>query len=209
MYKFLMQLFCNSKDFFTQYFLCSVSLHLLIGLAVSVVILKDQDASKGLHLLDQQVTFELVSTAQKLEQLKTTSDRKTTVRRAEPTLTKKADEIQEGLKNEKSLDDRVSASGPVAFDYTQELKLYLEKSKHYPRQAIRLKQSGTVEVQVKIGASGSFSEIHLSRPSKFPLLDQAALNLFKKLGRFKPLPEQIPPDSNFTIPIAYVMGQVR
>lgn len=89
--------------------------------------------------------------------------------------------------------------------YAEELKIYLERNKKYPRRALRLKQSGIVLVQLKIKSNGEFGEIELVQPSSFPLLDQAALNLISRLGRFKPLPAGLGSSTNFTIPVAYVL----
>ena len=93
--------------------------------------------------------------------------------------------------------------------YAQELKTYLERNKHYPRQAIRLKQSGTLTVRVRIDSDGTFKRVELVSPSSFPILDRAAIDLLKRLGRFKPLPAHIQANTNFTIPIAFMMGAVQ
>lgn len=87
--------------------------------------------------------------------------------------------------------------------YVQKLKLYIEKNKHYPRQAIRLKQSGVVKLRLRINKQGVFSGVELVGSSEFPILDEAALNLIKKIGKFNPLPSKIKPNSYFTVPIAY------
>jgi len=157
----------------------------------------------------QQVTVEIVASTKTPMASKTAPkllDRVPKAKRIKPDLD--ADILKKAVV-EKKKDKPILSDGlienAVAVDYTQELKHYLEKSKHYPRQAIKLKQTGVVEVRVKIGADGAFSEIHLSKASTFPLLDQAALKLLERLGKFKPLPSSIPPDSHFTIPIAYVM----
>jgi|GEM_PF-4732272 len=90
--------------------------------------------------------------------------------------------------------------------YAEELKVYLEKNKHYPRQALRLKQTGTVLIKVKIGSGGTFRDLSIANPSSSPILNQAAIDLFQKLRAFKPLPKDLENNSVFTIPIAYVMG---
>ncbi len=87
--------------------------------------------------------------------------------------------------------------------YVQKLKLYIEKNKYYPRQAVRLRQSGTVTLRLKISKAGVFSSIEVLGSSDFPILDEAALKLIKKIGRFNPLPSNIKQGSYFTVPIAY------
>lgn len=92
--------------------------------------------------------------------------------------------------------------------YTEELKSFLEKNKNYPRQALLMKQSGTVEVAIRIDAQGNFSKIRLVKGSAFPVLNQATLDLFHILKRFKPLPKSIGDSSDFQIPVSYQMGRL-
>jgi len=111
-------------------------------------------------------------------------------------------------KDESKLKEEVTseASRSASLTYAQELKLFLEKNKHYPRQAIRLKQSGVVIVRVRITTRGGFKNVEVTGPSSFPILNQAAINLLNKLGKFKPLPKKLKGDTQFTIPVSYVMG---
>lgn len=137
-------------------------------------------------------------------------------RRSPPRSYSKAKSLQKNILKPLSVDeapagsvvkgDPVSSPSPKTLSYAQELKVFLEQNKRYPRQAIRLGQAGTVLVKVKIGSDGRFNEIQLEKPSSFPILNKAAVGLFRRLGRFKPLPKGIQANSKFTIPIAYVIG---
>lgn len=192
-----------------KYFIFSISLHLLIGVVVFGAAIKRREALTPV-LSQQQVFVEIIQASEEKNPSPLNTKNKLTKIKSIPK--DEFGDVQDFKKIEKDEDYKVSqknATDPVTLSYTQELKNYLEKSKRYPRQAMRLKQSGVVEVQVKIDAGGAFSEIKLSKASTFTLLDQAAVSLLKKIGSFKPLPKSITPNSNFTIPIAYVMGQVR
>ena len=107
--------------------------------------------------------------------------------------------------NEQPISDKTQSTGLTPESYVQELKQYLEHNKFYPRQALRLKQAGVVRIKMKIDARGVFKDIHLIEPSTFPILDRAALDLLRSLGKFKPLPEGIESNQSFTVPIAYVL----
>jgi TonB family protein len=87
--------------------------------------------------------------------------------------------------------------------YAEQLKLYLEQNKRYPRAAIRLRHSGTVKVRLHITTDGRFADIRVINPSPFPTLNKAAVQLLRELGRFKPLPESFKKQEEFVIPIAY------
>jgi len=50
----------------------------------------------------------------------------------------------------------------------------------YPKRALRLKQEGTVFIQVLISETGKRQDIKISRPSKHALLNQAAIKAVKK-----------------------------
>ena len=76
----------------------------------------------------------------------------------------------------------------IISSYAKQLKIYLEKNKNYPRAALRLRQSGVVKVKLQIYKDGRFGDIQVISPSPFDSLNQAAVDLLKHLGSFKPLP---------------------
>ena len=73
--------------------------------------------------------------------------------------------------------------------YFQELSGLIEKQKRYPPAARRLKQSGAVEVSFYLKKDGTFERLTLTRPSAFQILNEAALDLIRSIGRF-PVPPQ-------------------
>jgi|GEM_PF-6710200 len=92
--------------------------------------------------------------------------------------------------------------------YLRDLKIFLEQNKKYPRQAILLKQSGIVEIEVHIDSEGKFSNIRIAKTSPFPALNQAAINLLKNLGQFRPPPISLQNHSKFKIPISFDLGRI-
>jgi TonB family protein len=97
----------------------------------------------------------------------------------------------------------------VMATYTQQLKLYLEENKVYPRIALRLRQKGIVTIKVLINQNGKFSNIQVVSQSPFSSLNQAAMNLLRSLGQFKPLPAHYQGQQEFIIPIAYRLNGTR
>ena len=86
--------------------------------------------------------------------------------------------------------------------YAAELRQFIENNKFYPRVAKRLKQSGKVKLNLKVTKDGIFEDVSLASSSQFPLLNKAAIELVKKLKKFKPLPSTVQKYS-FSIPIKY------
>jgi periplasmic protein TonB len=94
----------------------------------------------------------------------------------------------------------------IQLDYAQQLKLFIEKNKFYPRNARKLKQTGLVRLRVEIDRNGNFTHVELVEGSHHPSLNQAALELIRGLQRFKPLPQDLQPGADFMVPIAYQLN---
>jgi protein TonB len=86
--------------------------------------------------------------------------------------------------------------------YALELRAYIEKNKFYPRMAKRLKQSGSLQLNIVINENGQFENVSMAKTTPFPILNKAAIKLVNKLGKFKPLPGSAGKRS-FVIPIRY------
>jgi TonB family protein len=86
--------------------------------------------------------------------------------------------------------------------YLLELRKWILDQVELPSAARMLGQSGMVKVQVTIKGDGSFMGVKLSEASAYIRLNQAALDLIRNLGKFKPLPEGHPTLS-VEIPIEY------
>lgn len=91
----------------------------------------------------------------------------------------------------------------IMVSYADQLKVYLEQNKVYPRSALKLGHTGIVRIKLQINANGTFGEIQIVSPSPFHTLNQAAIDLLRQLGRFKPLPSNFEGEEEFIVPIAY------
>lgn len=102
-----------------------------------------------------------------------------------------------------------SEARPQALTYAEELKSYIESNRVYPRQALKLQQSGTVMVKLQIAPTGEFRNIDILEPSPFESLNQAALHLLRNLKGFKPPPDDLKTAENFVVPIVYQIRDKR
>ncbi|MCJ8276316.1 MAG: energy transducer TonB, partial [Bdellovibrionales bacterium] len=109
--------------------------------------------------------------------------------------------IKDSSMKEESQD--FAQSQKMALTYKEELNIYLSQNKRYPRRALKLRQSGVVQLQVLITPSGEFRRVRVVTPSGFETLDQAATKLLNRLARFKPLPNGYKGTGEFIVPISY------
>ena len=93
--------------------------------------------------------------------------------------------------------------------YAQQLNAYIKRNKFYPRAAIKLNQTGEVEIRLEITPQGHFKNVHISKASAHENLNYAALKLIKRLKHFKPLPKSFKANTSFTIPIVYQITGVN
>ena len=87
--------------------------------------------------------------------------------------------------------------------YIAELYSYIDKNQYYPRQALRMRQTGLVTMKLTIERDGAFKNIAILKASPYSYLNKAAKNLLVQLGRFKPLPRVFNHSTEFTVDINY------
>ena len=92
--------------------------------------------------------------------------------------------------------------GEKLASYGEQLKVFIEQNKSYPRVAIKMRHKGIVKIKLQIFNDGRFGDIRIITPSRFSTLNKASIGLLRKLGRFKPL-DGATNSKNFIIPIAY------
>ena len=90
--------------------------------------------------------------------------------------------------------------------YFLELRNFIENKKYYPKKAIRMRQSGVVEVCLEIDSHGHFHAIKIKKPSEFQSLNNAALGLINRISRFKPLPKSLGEKITLNIPLKYALN---
>ena len=72
--------------------------------------------------------------------------------------------------------------------YLAEFLAALSRYKHYPQSARLRREEGRVVVALILKHDGTIKDVQIKEPSRFPLLDRAALRSVRELDRFKPFP---------------------
>ncbi len=97
-----------------------------------------------------------------------------------------------------------AGAGTALQGYLAKVRNLLEKNKIYPSQARSRNEQGTVVVRFTIGADGSIAGVSLSSSSGSVILDQAAQETVRKVGRFPPIPAEVQKSSlTVQVPLAY------
>ena len=91
--------------------------------------------------------------------------------------------------------------------YLQKVRLMIEKNKFFPKRAKRFNQTGKVLIGFTIQRDGSFFDLKIIKETPYKLLNHSALELFKKILRFEPIPKELRDKDiwEIKIPIAYTI----
>lgn len=81
-----------------------------------------------------------------------------------------------------------SGAGSLLSGYLQKIRRLLERQKAYPRMARRLHLQGVAVLQFTIAADGRIETTRLKRSSGHGLLDTAAQETVRRVGKFPPIP---------------------
>lgn len=76
-------------------------------------------------------------------------------------------------------------------DYAQEVRMAVVAQRSYPQRARRKQLTGTVVVAFRIFANGTLESTRVASSSGHSILDRAAVNAVRNVGRFKPFPEAV------------------
>ena len=102
---------------------------------------------------------------------------------------------------------QIAASGQSARlsrDYRSTLLRLIERHKYYPLRARRNGLEGTTTVAFTVSSNGEIGGIALAQSSGMSLLDQAAVQTIKRVGKAPPFPAGIDKSKwRFVIPLAY------
>jgi len=75
----------------------------------------------------------------------------------------------------------IAPTSPKVIPLTTQVSLHGKRvSPIYPKRALRMRQEGTVMLKVLVDKQGDQKEIQVSRSSRFPMLDRAALEAVKQ-----------------------------
>ena len=86
---------------------------------------------------------------------------------------------------------RGSGAGSALQGYLREVRLLLEKNKDYPWMARRRNIQGVVALVFTIGSGGQIEAYRISRASGHDLLDDAARDTIRRVGKFPPFPPEL------------------
>jgi protein TonB len=86
---------------------------------------------------------------------------------------------------------RSSGGGSALQGYLREIRRLLEKHKEYPWAARQRHIQGVVVVRFAILADGQIESSQISRSSGQDLLDEAAQNTIRRVGKFSPFPAEL------------------
>jgi protein TonB len=89
---------------------------------------------------------------------------------------------------------------PPTNDWKKKLVAYIERHKSYPAAARSKRQSGTVAVRFEIDGSGRVLNADVKKSSGYPILDEAAVSLIKRIS---PLPAPPAFYADSIIPLAW------
>ncbi|MHB9073128.1 MAG: energy transducer TonB [Desulfobaccales bacterium] len=84
-----------------------------------------------------------------------------------------------------------SGGGSALQGYLKEVRRLLEKNKDYPWMARRRSIQGVVALVFTIGSGGQIEGARIGRSSGKDLLDEAAQNTLRRVGKFPPFPPEL------------------
>ena len=73
-------------------------------------------------------------------------------------------------------------------DYLRGLQQAIARNRFYPQGARREDRKGVVTVAFTVQSDGRLSDVRVTKGSGFDVLDQAAVETLRRLGRYKPIP---------------------
>jgi periplasmic protein TonB len=113
---------------------------------------------------------------------------------------------QENKPVEKKTIESASPDPSIKEAYLSYLRQTIDERKVYPKNAKRLRQSGTVIVKFTLLSNGTITNVSVAGSSGFELLDEATLDLLKALAKVRPLPKEIgTAPMELTLPIQYTL----
>jgi len=90
--------------------------------------------------------------------------------------------------------------------YISELRSQIEANKSYPLISRRLGHTGLVVVGFTLLADGSIINIRVVKEARFERLSESALAAVRKIGRYKPIPEELQESQiDLTIPVKFTL----
>jgi protein TonB len=103
---------------------------------------------------------------------------------------------------------RGSGPGSPLQGYLKEVRQLLEKQKDYPLMARRRQLQGIVVLRFIISCGGQIESSQVSRASGHAILDEAARDTIRRVGRFPPFPADLNrQELTIEIPLAFRLSK--
>lgn len=202
------------KSFFISLFIHFIVIFILGGyfqvLSKKEMKLEKREESSHIHQTATEVIpiviritkrdMEAIFNKEKMEKRKLVQQKEKAVKSKQPN-------NQKETKNSVARAKQIESKGKEELiSYVKDLRSFIESKKSYPKIALRLKQSGIVEICLDIDENGLFQNIHLKEKSKFNSLNDAAIKLIKELAHFKPLPNELGKKITLNVPLNYSLS---
>jgi TonB family protein len=98
----------------------------------------------------------------------------------------------------------IDRDNSIISSYLGQLLLRLESRKFYPPESERLREEGIVEVAFTLAKDGRILEAKIQVGSASSELNQAAVDTVRRLGRFRPIPDELSQsDLIIVVPFVY------
>jgi TonB family protein len=96
-----------------------------------------------------------------------------------------------------------TGSGSEYQGYAHLLRRRVQETLIYPRGALRRQLTGSVELRVTVDAAGAITEVTLGASSSHRLLDEAAVQAAREVGRVPFPPEVVPRPLRIRLPVVF------
>ena len=112
--------------------------------------------------------------------------------------------VQKPVSKPKPAKPRIVGNPQLEHQYQNSIRQRIEQKKTYPRRAKKRNVQGIVQVAFSINKSGVISKLRIIKSSGSKILDKAALQSVRSVGRFPAIPAGIRKASiDYVIPISY------
>lgn len=96
-------------------------------------------------------------------------------------------------------------AGAASDQWEARLMARLERYRYYPAAARSRRQQGTAWVRASIDREGRLLALRLEQPSGQPMLDDAALQTFRRAQPLPPIPAELKAPQELVVPVEYYL----
>ncbi|HHA2463723.1 TPA: energy transducer TonB, partial [Stenotrophomonas maltophilia] len=96
-------------------------------------------------------------------------------------------------------------AGAASDQWEARLMARLERYRYYPAAARSRRQQGTAWVRASIDREGRLLALRLEQSSGQPMLDDAALQTFRRAQPLPPIPDELKAPQELVVPVEYYL----